>query len=193
MRKLVVVEFLSVDGVMQSLGDPHEDPDGFYEHGGWGAEYFDDTLGAAAAEGMAGTDAYLFGRKTYQGMARYWPTVPDDDPMAAHLNSTPKYVVSRTLSSVEWANSTLLTGDLAAAVGELKLRDGGNIVVLGSGQLVRTLMEHDLVDEYRLFVHPIVLGSGKRLFGDAGQPRRLKLVEARTSSLGSQILGYVPA
>ncbi len=193
MRKLVVVEFLSLDGVMQAPGAPYEDPEGGFEHGGWAMPYFDEVLGAAAAEGMAATDTYVFGRKTYQSMARHWPNAPADDPVAAHLNATPKYVASSTLRELTWQNSALLEGAVAPAVTALKQQGGQNIVVLGSGQLVRTLMEHDLVDEYSLTVHPIVLGRGKRLFSDCGRVRRLQLVDAKPTTMGSLLLTYHPA
>ena len=193
MRKLVVIEFLSLDGVMQAPGSPDEDTEGGFAHGGWQRPYVDDVLGAAAVKGMAATDAYLFGRKTYEGMVRYWPTAPADDPFAAHLNPTPKYVASRTLHSLGWQNSTLIEGDVRAAVAELKQQAGGNIAVLGSGELVHTLMEGDLVDEYRLFVEPIVIGSGKRLFRGSDQVRRLRLIDSTTTSTGGLILAYQPA
>jgi dihydrofolate reductase len=159
MRMLRVIEFLSLDGVMQAPGAPDEDTEGGFKHGGWQRPYFDEVLGAAAAEGMAATDAYLFGRKTYEQMASHWPTVSDDDPYARHLNSAPKYVASRTLTSVAWEGSTLIEGDVAEEVSRLKQQPGKNIAVLGSGDLVQTLIEHDLVDEYFLVVFPIVLGS----------------------------------
>jgi dihydrofolate reductase len=192
-RKLVVIEFLSLDGVMQAPGSPEEDTEGGFKHGGWSQPYFDDVLGAAAAEGMAATDAYLFGMKTYQIMARHWPNAPSDDPFAAHLNSTPKYVASKTPQSLAWQNSTLIEGGVAAAVAELKQQAGKNIAVLGSGELVQTLIEHDLVDEYLLMVHPIVLGSGKRLFRDSDQTRSLRLVDSKATSTGVLMLTYQPA
>jgi dihydrofolate reductase len=193
MRMLRVIEFLSLDGVMQAPGDPEEDTEGGFQHGGWQRPYFDDVLGATAAEGMAATDGYLFGRKTYEKMAAFWPTAPDDDPYARHLNGTPKYVASRTLEAVEWENSTLIKGDLAEEVAKLKEQAGKNIAVLGSGELVQTLIEHDLVDEYFLAVFPIVLGSGKRLFREADQARRLSLVDSKATSTGGVLLNYVPA
>jgi len=193
MRKLVVIEFLSLDGVMQAPGDPDEDTEGGFRHGGWQRPYFDDVLGAAAAEGMAATDAHLFGRKTYEIMAAYWPTAPSDDPFTEHLNNASKYVASRTLSSVEWQNSTLIEGDVAEEVAKLKDQPGGNIAVLGSGDLVQTLMKNDLIDEYSLTVSPIVLGSGKRLFRDRDQLMRLNLVDSKPTSTGSLILTYQPA
>lgn len=171
MRKLVVIEFLSLDGVMQAPGAPDEDTEGGFQHGGWQRPYFDDVLGTYAAEGMAQTEAYLFGRKTYETMAGYWPTAPADDPYAGHLNSAAKYVASRTLQDAEWQNSTLIAGDVAEEVAKLKEQPGKNIAVLGSGDLVQTLIANDLVDEYSLTVFPIVLGGGKRLFRDADQTR----------------------
>jgi dihydrofolate reductase len=192
MRTLTVIEFLSLDGVMQAPGDPDEDTEGGFQHGGWQRPYFDDVLGASAAEGMAGTDAYLFGRKTYEIMASYWPTAPDDDPYAGHLNSTAKYVASTTLQSTDWQNSTLLKGDVADEVAKLKEQPGRNIAVLGSGDLVQTLIKNDLVDEYSLMVFPIVLGTGKRLFRDTGQTRSLRLVDSKTTSTGGLMLTYQP-
>jgi dihydrofolate reductase len=193
MRMLSVIEFLSLDGVMQAPGSPEEDTEGGFRHGGWQRPYFDEVLGASAAEGMAATDGYLFGRKTYEKMAAYWPTAPDDDPYAQHLNSAQKYVASRTLQDVEWENSTLIKGDLAEEVAKLKEQPGKNIAVLGSGDLVQTLIEHDLVEEFFLAVFPIVLGSGKRLFREADEVRRLSLVASNTTGTGGLILTYRPA
>ena len=193
MRKLVVIEFLSLDGVMQAPGAPDEDTEGGFQHGGWQLPYFDDVLGASASEGMATTDAYLLGRKTYEIMAAYWPTAPDDDPFAGHLNNMRKYVASTTLQEVEWQSSTLIEGDVAQEVAKLKEQPGENIAVLGSGDLVQTLIKYDLVDEYSLTLSPIVLGSGKRLFRDTDQPVRLELVDSKTTSTGSLLLTYHPA
>jgi len=190
---LRVIEFLSLDGVMQAPGAPDEDTEGGFQHGGWQRPYLDDVLGGAAAKGMAATDTYLFGRKTYEHMAAYWPTAPNDDPYARHLNSTPKYVASRTLQGVEWQNSRLIEGDVAEEVGKLKEQPGKNIAVLGSGELVQTLIKHDLIDEYFLAVFPIVLGSGKRLFREAAQVKRLSLVDSKATSTGGVLLTYRPA
>jgi dihydrofolate reductase len=192
MRKLVVVEFMSLDGVIQAPGDPDEDTEGGFRHGGWQRPYFDDDLGAAAAEGMAATDAHLFGRKTYEKMAAFWPNAPSDDPFAEHLNNAPKYVASRTLQDVEWQNSTLIKGDVAEEVAKLKEQPGKNIGVLGSANLVQTLIKHDLVDEYSLAVYPIVLGSGKRLFRDSDQTMSLRLVDSKVTSTGGLMLTYHP-
>ena len=193
MRMLHVIEFLSLDGVMQAPGAPDEDTEGGFRHGGWQRPYFDEVLGATAAEGMSETDAYLFGRKTYEIMAAYWPTAPEDDPYAEHLNGTQKYVASRTLRDLQWQNSTLIEGDLADEVTKLKNQPGKNIAVLGSGDLVQTLMKNDLVDEYFLAVYPIVLGSGKRLFREADDVRRLTLVDSKATTTGGVILTYRPA
>ena len=193
MRMLRVIEFLSLDGVKQAPGAADEDTEGGFRHGGWQRPYFDDVLGATAAEGMAATDAYLFGRKTYEQMATYWPTAPEDDPYAQHLNATQKYVASRTLRDLQWQNSTLIEGDVAEKVVMLKDQPGQNIAVLGSGELVQTLIKEDLIDEYFLAVFPIVLGSGKRLFRDADGVRRLSLVDSKTTSTGGVLLTYRPA
>lgn len=192
MRKLVVNEFLSIDGVMQGPGSPDEDRDGGFEHGGWQIPYFDEGVLAGAQEGMGGADAYLFGRRTYEIFAAHWPTAPDDDPFAGHLNRTKKYVASRTLTSLDWQNSELLEGDAAEAVARLKEGPGKDIVVLGSGDLVQTLIAHDLVDEFSLIVSPIVLGSGKRLFRDADQVARLTLVRSSPTPKGNILMTYRP-
>jgi dihydrofolate reductase len=142
---------------------------------------------------MAATDAYLFGRKTYEKMAAFWPNAPADDPYAQHLNSTPKYVASRTLDRLDWEGSQLLEGDASEAVARLKQQPGGHIVVLGSGELAQTLMEHDLVDEYELVVFPLLLGGGKRLFRDNAEVRRLQLVDSKPTTTGGLILTYRPA
>lgn len=193
MRKLIVNEFLSLDGVMQAPGSPDEDREGGFAHGGWQIPYFDEVFGKVAAEGIAEAGAYLFGRKTYQTMAAFWPSQPDDDMFAATLNGLPKYVASTTLSEpLEWDNSTLLQSDVAKAVAELKEQNGKDIVVLGSGQLVQTLIENDLVDEFGLMIHPVVLGSGKRLFPDGNPKRPLRLIRSTTSTTGVVIASYAP-
>ena len=190
MRNLVVVEFVTLDGVMQGLGSPDEDRDGGFEYGGWGAPYMDDVQMKAAVEGMAATTAYLFGRKTFEKMATFWPYQPDDNPMAAHLNATPKYVATRTLREPAWNNSHLLTGDLEEDVTKLKADGDGNVVVLGSGELVQQLIADDLIDEYRLFLHPLVLGTGKRLFRTTDQLKKLRLLEAVPTTTGVLVLSY---
>ncbi|QLG60251.1 dihydrofolate reductase family protein [Halorarum salinum] len=190
MRKLVVSEFLTLDGVMQAPGAPDEDTEGGFEHGGWQLPYFDD-VDPAVADGLAAADALVLGRKTYEIFASYWPTASEDEPFTERMNSIDKYVASRTLDAVDWQNSTLLEGDVADAVAELKREPGGDLVVIGSGELVQTLMANDLVDEYLLMVHPLVLGTGKRLFRE-GEPTGMKLVEVETTDSGVVDLTYEP-
>ena len=193
MRKLAVIEFVTLDGVMQGFGSADEDRDGGFEHGGWGPPYGDEALGQKAAEGMRDTTAYLLGRKTYEKMAAYWPHQPDDNPIAAHFNAAPKYVVTRTLNRLEWAGSEAVDGDLRESVTALKAQGEGTIAVLGSGVLVQALIENEQVDEYRLFVHPLVLGSGKRLFREYPRPLRLRLVDCTPTSTGVLFLTYALA
>jgi dihydrofolate reductase len=187
---LFAIEFVSVDGVMQGLGSPDEDRDGGFEHGGWGARF---TAGIAEAggRGAAQTAAYLFGRRTYEKMAAFWPSQPDSNPIVASLNSRPKYVATRTLRDLDWAHSSALTGPLADSVAALKNAVNGRIAILGSGVLVHELMRLQLVDELQLFVHPLLLGTGKRLFRDLPRPRELELAEVSSTSLGSVALRYV--
>jgi dihydrofolate reductase len=190
MAKLVVGTFVTVDGVMQAPGGPDEDREGGFEHGGWLVPHFDEQLGVFM-DGLIGrSDALLLGRKTYEIFARWWPHQPDDDPMAAKLNSVPKYVASRTLRSVEWANTTLLEGDAGAAVARLKDDLEGELHVSGSGDLVQTLLRNDLVDELQLIVFPLVLGTGKRLFGEGTIPTGLELVESSTTPAGVALQTY---
>ncbi|MEW6059401.1 MAG: dihydrofolate reductase family protein [Actinomycetota bacterium] len=191
MRKLAVIEFLSLDGVYQAPGGPEEDTDGGFKHGGWQRPFFDDVMGEAVTKRMAQTDAHLFGRKTYEIMAAFWPTAPSDEPIAQHLNSVRKYVASRTLKNADWQNSTVIR-KVPEEVARLKEEPGRNIAVLGSGNLVQTLMAHDLVDEYSLMVFPIVLGSGKRLFPDGEQMRNLRLVDSKPTTTGALMLTYQP-
>jgi len=193
MRKLVVGTFLTVDGVMQAPGGPDEDREGGFEHGGWSVNYWDDVMGQIITESTLQGDALLLGRKTYEIFAAHWPNVSGDDPIAAKLNGMPKYVASRTLERVTWENSTLIKGEVAKAVAELKEQPGGAIQVTGSGDLIQTLMEHDLVDEYQLWVFPVVLGEGKRLFAHGAMPAALKLVDTKASSTGVAIQTYARA
>jgi dihydrofolate reductase len=190
MGKLTVGTFVTVDGVMQAPGGPDEDREGGFEHGGWLVPYFDDELGAFMDGLMGRADALLLGRKTYEIFAAYWPNVGDEDPMAKKLNSVAKYVASRTLDSVDWNNSNLLRGDVAEEVARLKAEVDGEIHVAGSSNLIQTLLKHDLVDEFQLLVFPVVLGTGKRLFGDGTIPRGLRLAETQTSPSGVAIQRY---
>jgi dihydrofolate reductase len=191
MRKLVVGTFLTLDGVMQGPGGPDEDRDGGFAHGGWSVKYWDDMMGKIIVEQMEKPDALLLGRKTYEIFASHWPRVTDpSDPVASKLNSMQKYVASRTLQKVDWHNSTLLRGDAATAVRRLKAQTGGEILVQGSSHLIQTLLKHDLIDEFRLWVFPVMVGPGKRLFGDGTIPGAFRLADAATSSTGVVIHRY---
>ena len=187
MARLVVTEYVSLDGVMEDPGGA----DGF-ERGGWTRPYWNDEIGRVQLEGLFASDALLLGRVTYQGFAAAWPSMKDAAGFADKMNSMPKYVASTTLDKVEWNNARLIARDVAEEVARLKQRSGGDLLVYGSGQLLQTLIRHDLVDEYRLLVYPVVLGSGKRLFRD-GTDTRLKPVEARTFGSGVVLLSYQPA
>jgi dihydrofolate reductase len=189
MRKLVVNTFLTLDGVMQAPGGPEEDPTGGFTHGGWSVNYWDDLMGQVMDEAMRRPFGLLLGRKTYEIFAAHWPHAADE-PFADVLNSATKYVASRTLAAVEWQNSILLEGDAAEAIGRLKDEDGPELQVHGSGNLIQTLLEHDLVDVYRLWIFPVVLGTGKRLFADGAIPCGLKLVDSKTSTTGVLIATY---
>ena len=193
MSRLVVNENLSLDGVMQSPAGPDEDPRGGFEHGGWAAPYFDQVMADVAAEGMAKDGAILFGRRTFEQFASFWPTQPDDNPFAAVLNNRQKCVASRTLEEpLSWRNSTLLEGDAMEAVAKLKQQSDNDLVVLGSGVLVQSLMRANLVDEYVLLIHPLVLGTGRRLFSDGGASAELRLVDTKTTTTGVVIATYQP-
>ncbi len=194
MGDIIVSEFMSVDGVVQAPGGPDEDRSGGFEHGGWSFQFeHGPKLEEFKLSEVTESDALLLGRKTYEIFAAYWPTADSDDPMAAKLNKIPKYVVSRSRDDVSWNNSTLIEESVPDAISALKQDVDGDILVYGSAQLVHTLTEHDLVAEYRLMTYPIVLGSGKRLFGESSDTTTLQLVD--TASMGSDIvlLTYQPA
>jgi dihydrofolate reductase len=190
MRTLMVTTFVTLDGVMQAPGGSDEDRDGGFEHGGWVVPHVDQPFIELMAEVIGRAGALLIGRRTYEIFAASWPLAEADDPIGAKMNSLPKYVASRTLDSVSWQNSTLLTGDVAKAVGTLKQEEGGEIQVHGSGGLIQTLLEHDLVDEFHLLVFPVLLGSGKRLFAGGTIPAGLKLVDSTTLSTGVVVSTY---
>jgi dihydrofolate reductase len=193
MSRLVVNENLTLDGVMQSPAGHDEDRRDGFEHGGWAPPYFDQVMGDVAAEGMAKGGAMLFGRRTFEQFASFWSTQPDDNPFAAVLNNRQKYVASTTLEEpLSWSNSTLLQGDAMEAVAKLK-EQPDDLVVLGSGELVQSLMRANLVDEYVLQIHPLVLGSGRRLFPDGGASTGLRLVDTKTTTTGVVIATYQPA
>jgi dihydrofolate reductase len=188
---LLVVEYVSLDGVIQAPGHVGEDSDGGFAHGGWTGPFMaDHRRYNSRLYPTAG--AFLLGRRTYEIFAAYWPTVTDEtDQIALALNSQPKYVASTTPFEAAWPGTTVLTGDAAEQVAKLKQEPGGPILVIGSATLAQTLLAHDLVDEYQLWLHPVVLGSGKRLFDDRGGDRvDLRLVDSTTASSGLVILTY---
>ena len=189
-RKLVVTTFLTLDGVMQAPGGPEEDPSGDFSLGGWGVTQWDDVMVEHMGEGMWGSKSFdlVLGRKTYEIFAAHWPY--SDEPGAELLNSATKYVASTTLDSVDWTNSQLLEGDVPTAVAQLKEEDGPELQVHGSANFIQTLLEHDLVDEFRLMIFPVVVGKGKRLFGDGTVPGGLKLTDSKTSTTGVVIATY---
>jgi dihydrofolate reductase len=190
MRKLVVTTFVTMDGVMQAPGGPGEDPSGGFSHEGWLVPHFDDAIGAQIDEWFSGAQDFLLGRTTYEIFYGSWPKMISDDQVSQKLNFNKKYVASRTLSDVEWETAELLQGDVGDAVRKLKAEDGGELQVHGSAGLIQTLLKEDLVDELRLVVFPVVLGSGKRLFGDGTVPRAWKLGTQKTSSTGALMLSY---
>lgn len=191
--RLTVTAFLSLDGVMQAPGEPGEDRSGGFDQGGWTFPYADEDSGRLLVERISAADAFLLGRRTYEIFAAHWPRVTDpNDPLAAQLNQRPKYVASRTLSTVEWDNSELLQGDVAEAVAALKREDGADLHLIGSTDLVKTLIEHDLVDEFRLMIDPLIVGGGKRIFRDDGALRPLRLVESEVTSTGAILARYAP-
>ena len=192
MRKVIVNEFMTLDGVIQAPGGADEDRDGGFEHGGWQTPLLDDMAQNSIVEGMAEAGGFLLGRKTYEIFAGYWPTAPEEEAAVADpLNSLPKYVASTTLTDpLAWHNSTVLRGDVAQAVAGLKGESGKDLHVIGSGELVQTLMQHDLVDEYRLMINPILVGSGKRLFRGENDRKMLRLADSTISSTGVVIARY---
>lgn len=190
MGKLVVVNFVSLDGVIQSVLSADEDREGGFDHGGWVLPYVDSMVEQFMSDSTAGAGALLLGRRTYEIFAGTWPYADRSDPAVAAMNAMPKYVASRTLSDLTWANSHVLGADIAAEVADVKNRSDAETVVLGSGELIRTLIEHDLIDEYRLLVFPLLLGGGKKLFADGATRRPLTLVSTTASTTGVSITTY---
>ena len=193
--KLTTNTNVSVDGVMQGLGGPEEDRSGGFERGGWAMPYFDEETAALIGQVYQRADAFLFGRRTYEVFAGSWGTGSwganeGDNPISVALNTRPKYVASTTLTDPQWADTTVLSGDVAAAVGELKAKPGGELQVVGSLSLVQMLLENDLVDEITLLTYPVVVGQGRRLFPDAGQDTALELVESRATTSGVTMQVY---
>jgi dihydrofolate reductase len=193
MANILVFTSLTLDGVMQAPGRPDEDTRGGFQHGGWAQPYNDEVMGSAAGGSMANSGALLLGRRTYEDFYSYWPH-QTDNPFTPVLDNTLKYVASNTLTEpLPWQNSKLLTGDAAEAVAKLKEQPGKDIVVLGSGALIQSLVRHDLVDRYVLLIHPLVLGTGRRLFPDDGALASLKLLDAKATTTGVIIATYQPA
>jgi dihydrofolate reductase len=190
MRQLVVNTFASLDGVMQAPGGPEEDPTGGFEQGGWSVNFWDDQMMKSMSEFMGKPFDLVLGRKTYEIFAAHWPHT--DEPGAAELNRATKYVASRTLETLEWEPSQLLKGDVGEAVARLKEEDGPELQVHGSSDLIQTLLRHGLIDELRVWIFPVVLGTGKRLFGEGAQPSALKLIGSQVSSTGVVMATYEP-
>ena len=191
MRKVVVFTSLTLDGVMQAPGRPDEDTRGGFEHGGWALPYNDEVMGKVLAENMAGAGPLVLGRRTYEDFYGFWPK-QTGNPFTEVLDSTRKYVASTTLAEpLPWRNSTLLEGDAADAVAGLKQQPGKDLTVLGSGELVQSLRRRDLVDEYVLLIHPLVLGAGRRLFPDGGGLAALRLTGSTATTTGVLIATYL--
>jgi dihydrofolate reductase len=194
MRKVIVNEFLALDGTAQAPGGADEDTSGGFQHGGWHMQYLDEAFMNWVAKGIEQAGGFLLGRRTYEIFAAYWPNASEEEQVIAQpINTKPKHVASRTLDEpLEWQNSTLLEGEVPEAVAALKQQDGGDLLVIGSTELVQTLIEHGLVDEFRLVIDPLLVGGGKRIFPDDGALRPLRLVDHEVTSTGSMIATYAP-
>jgi dihydrofolate reductase len=192
MRKLIVSSFLTLDGVMQAPGGPEEDDSDGFAYGGWSVNYWDEQMGQIMGEAMSTPFDLLLGRKTYDIFAAYWPHAPEEAG-AKPLNDATKYVASRGRPTLEWSKSVLIEPDAAEGIAALKKEDGPELQVHGSGNLIQTLLRHNLIDEFRLWVFPLVIGSGKRLFADGAIPAGLKLVDTKVSTTGVVIGIYEPA
>jgi dihydrofolate reductase len=188
-RNLVILSFVTLDGIMQAPGGPKEDTSGDFKYGGWSAGYWDDFMGKAMEMQMAKRFDLLLGRKTYEIFAAYWPHATNE-PIADRLNKAKKYVVSTTLTGLDWNNSTLIKGDIVDGIKKLKRQDGPEIQVHGSSNLIQTLLRNDLVDELRLKIFPITIGTGKRLFGEGTIPASFKLLESKISTAGVIVATY---
>jgi dihydrofolate reductase len=192
MRKLIVSTFLTLDGVMQAPGGPGEDDDGGFKHGGWSVTYWDDQMGQVMGEATSKPFAMVLGHKTYDIMAAYWPTAPEETG-AKVFNDATKYVASRNRPTLDWSNSVLIEGDAADGLAALKQENGPEeLQVHGSANLIQSLLRTNLVDQYRLWIFPVVIGSGKRLFADGTIPSGLKLIDSKISSTGVVIGTYEP-
>jgi dihydrofolate reductase len=195
MRKVIANEFMSLDGVAQAPGAADEDTSGGFAHGGWHMSYFDNLSQKWVLESIVEAGGFLLGRRTYEIFAAYWPNAPEEEQVIAEpLNTKPKYVASTTLPEpLAWQNSTLLHGDVAEAVAALKQEDGTDLHMIGSTELVQVLIEHGLVDEFRLMIDPVTLGGGKRIFRDDGSLRPLRLVNSEVTTTGAILATYAPA
>jgi len=194
MRKVIVQDWMTLDAVVQAPGDPEEDTSGAFRHGGWSLPYFEETAMSWMVQNLNGAAGFLLGRRTYDVFATHWPNASEEErPLSEPLSSKPKYVASRTLPEpLGWQNSTLLKGDVADAVRELKAEGDGYLLVIGSAQLAQTLMQRDLVDEFRFMIDPLAVGGGKRLFPEDGEMRRLELVDGQVTGSGAILATYVP-
>jgi dihydrofolate reductase len=195
MRKVIVNEFLALDGTAQAPGAEDEDTSGGFQHGGWHMQYVDDAFMDRVTRGIEEAGGFLLGRRTYDIFAAYWPTAPEDvQVVAVPLNTKPKHVASRTRTGqLEWQNSSVLEGELPEAVAALKAEDGGDLLVIGSTELVQELIKHGLVDEFQLVIDPLLVGGGKRIFPDDGGLRPLRLVDHEVTGAGAIMATYVPA
>ncbi|MDP9335581.1 MAG: dihydrofolate reductase family protein [Actinomycetota bacterium] len=194
MRKLIVDEWLTLDGVAQAPGERGEDTTGGFAHGGWHMQYVDEVFQQWMLQNLNEAGGFVLGRRTYEGFASHWPNAPEEEQVIAEpLNKSPKYVASRKLTDpLEWQNSTVLRGDIGQAIGALKAESGADLHVIGSTNLVQTLIALDVVDEFRVIIDPIVVGGGKRVFGDDGVLRPMRLVDSKVTSKGSIIATYAP-
>jgi dihydrofolate reductase len=195
MRKLIANEFMSLDGVVQAPGAPDEDASGGFEHGGWHMGYFDELSQKRVLESIVDAGGFVLGRRTYEIFAAYWPNAPEEEQVIAEpLNAKPKYIASRTLSEpLGWQNSTILQGNVGGAVTALKQEEGADLHLIGSTELLQTLIQHGLVDEFRLMIDPLVLGGGKRIFRDDGMLKALRLIGGEITSTGAILARYAPA
>jgi dihydrofolate reductase len=190
MSRVVVINHVTLDGVMQAPGRPDEDPRGGFEHGGWAMPGSDEVVATAMGARMAESGGLVFGRRTYEDLLSYWNTQPDS-PFAEPLNAARKFVASRTLREpLPWSNSTLLDGDAADAVADLRAQPGRDLDIMGSGELIQSLLGRGLIDEFVLMIHPLVLGSGRRLFGEGSPATNLRLVDTKTATTGVVIATY---
>ena len=192
MRKIIAATFVSLDGVMQAPGGPEEDPTGGFAYGGWSFNYWDDAMMAIMGKSMGDAFDLLLGRKTYEIFAAHWPFI-QDDPIADKFNAITKYVATRSDAAFSWKNTVAIRGEAAAGIAKLKQGEGPDLLIQGSGELIQTLLANGLIDEFRIWTFPLVLGSGKRMFGEGATAAAMKLVDSTTSSTGVTINTYVPA